>query len=49
MPQADWLISGLKKFVLPAQESHLSRSQIHFAGCCTNKIFKETKSYYAVP
>jgi hypothetical protein len=26
MPHADWLISGLEKVILPAQESHLARS-----------------------
>ena len=34
----------LRKFILPAQEIHLARSWKH----CTNKIFKETKAYYAV-
>ena len=45
MAHADWLISGLKKvilpsteFILPAQEIHLARSCKH----CTNKILKET-------
>ena len=41
---ADWLISGLEKVILPAQESHLARSCKH----CTNKFLKEIKTYYAV-
>ncbi len=41
---ADWLITGLEKVILPAQEIHLDRSRKH----CINKILKQTKSYYAV-
>ena len=44
MPHADWLITGLEKVILPAQEIHLARSWKH----CTNKILKETKVYYAI-
>ena len=51
MTHADWLISGLEKIILPAQESHLAPKKIHLArSCkhCTNKILKEIKTYYAV-
>ena len=44
MPHADWLITGLEKVILPAQEIHLARSRKH----CTNKILKESKVYYAI-
>ena len=27
MPHADWLITGLEKVILPAQEIHLARSR----------------------
>ena len=51
MTHADWLISGLEKVILPAQESNLALSRNYLArSCkhCTNKILKEIKTYYAV-
>ena len=48
MPHADWLITGPEKVILPAQEIHLARSRNSSCPHCTNKIFKETKAYYAV-
>ena len=51
MTHADWLISGLEKVILPAQEFILPSQEIHLArSCkhCTNKILKEIKTYYVV-